>query len=82
MVTGRLTLVKVTLDSGVSAKLDALPAEVTKLAFVSAFLDDRQMRRLFAGSQSAKVCDELGLPFSKNEAENCRTIAGYWAGLE
>lgn len=73
-------MIEVNLPSGVSARLDVMPSEVSKLAFVCAFLDRSQMRRLFTGSQSAAVCSELGLPFTKSESTNCQTILDHFEG--
>ena len=75
-------MIEVNLPSGVAARLDMIPSEVSKLTFVAAFLDDKQMRRPFTGTQSQAVCDELGLPIGRNEADNCRAIAAYYAGGE
>lgn len=72
-------LVKVTLPSGVSARLDMIPTDVSKLAFVAAFLDAGQMRRLFNWRDSAEVCKELGLPVSKTETVNCQTIEAFYS---
>ena len=71
---------KVKLATGVSVELDKIPSEVSKLTFVSAFLNESQMKRLFTGSQSGNICKELGIEPTKSESNNCKAIVEYFKG--
>lgn len=76
-------MIEAEIRPGVSAKLDAMPTQIERLAFVSAFLDSHEMRRLFAGQSARRVADALGLEVVKEpEAETCRRIEAHWKGIE
>lgn len=74
-------MIEVTLPNGVTTKLDLIPSEISRLAFVCAFIDSAQMRRLMTGKDSAKVCSELGLDSVSSEKINCESIENYYKGV-
>lgn len=75
-------MIEAEIRPGVSAKLDAMPTQIERLAFVSAFVDAHEMRRLFSGHSARRVAEALGLDVLKEpEAETCRRIEAHWKGL-
>lgn len=73
-------VIRATLDSGISVRLDSLPDPVSVNAFVCAFLPLKHIRRLLTKSEAEEVCVELGLALSGNEKTDCKNIHAYYNG--
>lgn len=74
------TVAQASVATNVHVRLDAIPDESSRLLFVCAFLNKREIRRLLTKQQAEDLCEEIGIEPSGNERQDCANIHAYFQG--